>query len=88
MKNIEKESLGTCQETIPSQTDLKDMEQNFPVMSGVAMFFLFIKMTISYLLIRLMINDLFNIITNLNSNSFISDINTDNRWVSLSVLIK
>jgi hypothetical protein len=50
--------------TTPSKDDVKAGSNIFLLNAGSAMFFTFIKMTIAYLLMRFLLSDCYNLITN------------------------
>ena len=60
-----------------------DIEEEFKIMSGVAMFFLFVKMLILYMLLRCLFVDVFNLVTNINEG-----IGKESKWIYLSIMNK
>ena len=58
---VDKEDIDIMHDT----TNIYEVEGEFKLTSGVVMFFSFIKMLIYYLILRAIITDSFNLVTNL-----------------------
>lgn len=64
--------IPLCYDTTPKKSNIKEGLPKFMLDAGSTMFFLFVKIVMAYLLLRFLIVDSYNIITNIISYGTLS----------------
>lgn len=64
--------IPLCYDTTPRKSKIKEGKPKFMMDAGSTMFFTFIKIVVAYLLLRILVVDLFNIVTNIISYRFLT----------------